>query len=178
MYAYKQQFQYDYPHALPQRTARKKPLVLKNTKKKIKPKKKNVILEFFRFLVTISFLSAFAIFILPTAYNSLIKQVFYPSNLHTSIGYEDLLLKENPAYSKTINLYSLAFPISNYLNNDLFLNQNLLTPTIQKVHSEVTTMYQTGEMEGLKKQLLSLANQYQKIIPSIYVWEYEQGVTV
>ena len=37
-----------------------------------------------------------------------------------------------------------------YLYNDLFENQLLLTPTIQKTHSEVTTMYQTSEMSDLK----------------------------
>ena len=73
------------------------------------------------------------------------------------------------------DLYSIANPVTNYLNNDLFLNRLLLTPTIQKTHSEVTTMYHTSEMTGLKQQLLSLAAQYPMIKPAVYVWEYENG---
>ena len=73
------------------------------------------------------------------------------------------------------DLYAIANPITNYLNNDLFLNRLMLTPTIQKTHSEVTTMYHTAEMTGLKKQLLSLAAQYPMIKPAVYVWEYENG---
>ena len=83
--------------------------------------------------------------------------------------------RENPAFSTDISLYSIANPTYNYLYNDMFNNQLLLTPTIKKVHSEVTTMYQTSEMVPLKQQLTSLMTQYPLIKPAIYVWEYEQG---
>ena len=132
-------------------------------------------MELFRLLVNLSFLSAFAVFVLPTSYNTLIKQVFYPTKLDTEIGYKNVLAKENPAYSTSVNLYSLAFPTVNYLSNNLFDNQLLLTPTIQKIHSEVTTMYQTSEIKSLKDQLINLMRSYPTIKPAIYVWEYDQG---
>jgi beta-lactamase class A len=75
----------------------------------------------------------------------------------------------------SVDLYALANPISNYLSNDLFLNRMLVTPTLQKTHSEVTTMYNTSEMYTLKKELLNLMSKYPQIHPSIYVWEYENG---
>ena len=82
---------------------------------------------------------------------------------------------QNPIYDTTVNLYTLANPVTKYIHNDLYGNYLLLTPTIQKTHSEVTTMYHTSEMGGLKKQLLNLMAQYPSIKPAIYVWEYDKG---
>ena len=73
------------------------------------------------------------------------------------------------------DLYAMTNPISNYLSNDLFLNRMLLTPTVQKTHSEVTTMYHTSEMIDLKNQILGLMKNYPTIHPAVYVWEYENG---
>ena len=70
-----------------------------------------------------------------------------------------MLENKNPAYDRSINLYSIANPITKYLHNDMFNNQLLLTPTIQKQYSEVTTMYQTSEMLPLKNDLLTLMKQ-------------------
>ncbi len=150
----------------------------KISRKKVKAKKKNVFLEFLRLIVSISFLSAFAIFVLPTSYNSLIKQVFYPTDLSVKTEFKNTMATHNPAYSSDVNLYSIANPTINYLHNDMFNNQLLLTPTIQKTHSEVTTMYQTSEMTSLKNDLVSLMGQYQNIKPALYVWEYDQGMYV
>ena len=175
MYAYRQQIQPRQLHAVSQQMIERPRIKPRINKKKVKIKKKNPIIEFFRFVTTISFLSAFAVFVLPTSYNTLIKQVFYPTKLPTKIGYENVMATKNPAYSTSINLYTLANPITKYVYNDLFDNQQLLTPTIQKTHSEVTTMYQTSEMTGLKQQLITLMSQYQQIKPAIYAWEYDQG---
>ena len=97
----------------------------------------------------------------------MIKQVVAPDNIKTT--------SETEIMSTDVNLYSLAYPVTNYINNDLFNNRLLLTPTIEKAHSEVTTMYHSSEMSGLKKELQNLMAQYPTIKPSIYVWEYEQG---
>ena len=51
----------------------------------------------------------------------------------------------------------------------------ILQKEVQKTHSEVTTMYHTNEMSGLKSQLEGLMAQYPMIKPAIYVWEYENG---
>ena len=73
------------------------------------------------------------------------------------------------------DLYAMANPAANYLSNDLFLNRMLIVPTVQKTHSEVTTMYHTSEMTGLKNELFQLMKNYPTIHPAIYVWEYENG---
>lgn len=175
MYAYRQQTQTRPLHVVPQHTVKRVSVKPKKIQRKVKAKKKNPILELFRFCTTISCLLAFGIFVLPTSYNSLIKQVFYPTKFDIKTEYKNTMKTENPAYSTSVNLYSIANPISNYVHNDLFNNQLLLTPTIEKTHSEVTTMYQSSEMTGLKQQLNNLMTQYPAIKPAIYVWEYEQG---
>ena len=176
MYAYRSQEQVRPLHALPERrlvTAPKR-VVKKGVKQKQK-KKKNIFLEFFRFIVSMTFLSAFCVFILPNAYHDLIKQVFYPTSIPTQGEYKNNMLNENPVLSKDVSLYNIANPVTKYIHNDMFNNQLMLTPTIQKVHSEVTTMYQTSEIVGLKQNLVKLMRDYPLIKPAIYVWEYEQG---
>ena len=179
MYAYRQQIQHTRPlHVVPEHRVTRPSSAPKISRKRVKAKKKNIFLEFFRTLVSISFLSAFAIFILPTSYNTLIKQVFTPTDFSIKSEYKNSMATQNPAYSSNVNLYSIANPTINYLHNDMFNNQMLLTPTIQKTHSEVTTMYQTSEITSLKKDLISLMGQYPSIKPALYVWEYDQGTYV
>ena len=94
MYAYRSQEQVRPLHALPERrlvTAPKR-VVKKGVKQKQK-KKKNIFLEFFRFIVSMTFLSAFCVFILPNAYHDLIKQVFYPTSIPTQGEYKNNMLK-------------------------------------------------------------------------------------
>ena len=172
LYAYRQQTQVRTLHAIPQRRVVTSPVVRKKPKVK---KKKNFFIEFFRSVVSLTFLASFAVFVFPSAYNGLIKQVFYPDSNLTTAGYRNVMATMNPAVYSDVNLYSLANPVTNYVHNDMFNGQLLLTPTLQKMHSEVTTMYQTTEMSQLKSQLTSLMSQYPTIKPAIYVWEYDEG---
>ena len=174
MYAYQQQPRKPERrlHVVPDR---KRSVVI--TRPVIKKKKKNIFIEFFRSIVVFSFLGAFIYFVFPTSFSRLIQNVFFPHQLPVNVkSMPNLHLKNNEIVKMNkADLYSIANPVTNYLSNDLFLNRLLLTPTIQKTHSEVTTMYHTSEMTGLKQQLLSLAAQYPMIKPAVYVWEYENG---
>ena len=170
LYAYKQSSVNTVIHVVPDKRVSK---VCKPIKKQIK--KKNPILETIRLAITLTFLLAFGIFILPTTYNDLIKQVFHPTNLNTTKGYINVMQNKNPAYTPAVSLYSISNPIVNYLHNSMFNNQLLMVPTIQKNHGEVTTMYHTGEIVELKQKLIELTKSYKSIHPAIYVWEYEQG---
>ncbi len=174
MYAYRQQAQARVIHAVPQYQQRVvKPCPVK---KKVRAKKKtNWLIELFRTSVVLAFLATFALLVHPTAYNNLIKQVFSPNPVPVKTGYKNVMHKQNPVFSTSVDLYSLANPVTNYVHNDMFANRLLLTPTIQKTHSEVTTMYQTSEMVPLKNELIKLMRSYPSIKPSIYVWEYDQG---
>ena len=168
MYAYQQQkpIKQRNLHVVPD----KKSTVLKPVKKKTNP-----IVEAFRFFVVLAFLSAFAYFVLPMSYNSLVKNVFFPTLLPVNTDKQYHMASVEYSRPVEADIYSIAFPVTNYLSNDLFMNRLLLTPTIQKTHSEVTTMYHTNEMKGLKSQLLGLMREYPMIKPAIYVWEYENG---
>lgn len=168
VYAYQQQ----------QRTNRNLHVVSNNKRpvhRQVKKKKTNPILELFRMIVVFSFLAVFMYFVFPTTYNRLVKQVFMPDaipmNTKSGFNMAQAKLKNTDA----ADLYKIANPITNYLSNDMFNNRLLLTPTIEKTHSEITTMYHTNEMAGLKSQLTGLMAQYPMIKPSIYVWEYEKG---
>lgn len=167
MYAYQQQ----------QRTNRNLHVVSNKrpVHKQVKKKKENPVIELVRMSVVFAFLAVFMYFVFPTAYNRLIKQVFSPNiipmNTKSSVNMAQKKFKKSDA----ADLYSIANPITNYLSNDLFNNRLLLTPTVEKTHSEITTMYHTNEITGLKSQLTALMAQYPMIKPSIYVWEYEKG---
>ncbi len=174
MYAYQQQPRKPERrlHVVPDR---KRSIVI--NKPVVKKKKKNFLVEFFRKIVVFSFLGAFIYYVFPTSFSRLIENVFFPQPLPANVkSMPNLQIKKDEIIKmQKADLYSIANPVTNYLNNDLFLNRLMLTPTIQKTHSEITTMYQTSEMTGLKQQLLALAAQYPMIKPAVYVWEYENG---
>ena len=169
MYAYQQQ----------QRTANRLHVVpdkRHNVHRHVAKKKKtNPLVELVRFLVVFLFLGAFMHFVFPTCFNRLIQQVFMPNNVALSTKPTAGMASNKWKKPVGADLYTIANPTTKYLSNDMFNNRLLMTPTIQKTHSEITTMYHTNEMTGLKSQLQGLMTQYPMIKPSIYVWEYENG---
>jgi len=177
LYAYREQKYYEEErrlHVVP--ATKRSPIIKKKVLKKLKKKHSvNPILYLLRLLVTISFLSAFMYFVFPTCFNNLIKQVVMPENIPMDTKMSEGMVLKNRLTPKNADLYSIANPTIGYLSNDLFQNELLLTPTIEKSHSEVTTMYQTSEMSGLKSQINNLMKEYPSIKPAIYVWEYENG---
>ena len=173
MYAYRQQTEVRTLHAVPQR--RVVTPVRPIPKKKVLKKKKNIFVEFFRLMVTLTFLTSYIVFVFPTAYKNIVKPIIFPNSLYTVTDYNTDMKYRDPAYNTDVNLYSIANPTANYLANDIFNNLQMLTPTVVKPHNEVTTMYHTAEMLDLKNQIKALMSQYPSIKPSIYAWEYEQG---
>ena len=177
MYAYREQRYYEEErrlHVVPSRKQTR--VVQRKAVKKIKKKKSvNPIVYLFRLIVTFSFLSAFMYFVFPTCFNNLIKQVFYPTDVPVTTETPSGIAVKGWKNPKDADIYAISNPTIGYLNNDLFLNKLMLTPTIEKTHSEVTTMYQTSEMAGLKGQLQNLMKAYPTVKPAVYVWEYENG---
>ena len=169
MYAYQQQKTANRLHVVPDRK-RASNVVIKHSKKKSNPVK-----DLFRMLVVFSFLAAFMCFVSPTSYGRLINNVFFQRAVPINTGEPANMAVKKWSKPVAADMYSIANPVTNYLSNDMFKNRLLLTPTIQKTHSEVTTMYHTNEMSGLKSQLEGLMAQYPMIKPAIYVWEYENG---
>lgn len=174
MYAYRQiQTREEYR---PLHVVRTQKRVLPKVKKRvIKKKKINPIVYLIRLSIVFSLLGSFMYFIQPTCFNRLIKQVIYPNKIHLNTGSPEYLVQQNRPNTDNVDVYSISHPVTNYIWNDLFLNRPLLTPTIEKNHSEVSTMYQTGEYSELKNHLFALMKEYPTINPAIYVWEYENG---
>ncbi len=143
--------------------------------RRVKKKKFNPLKYLFRLTFVLTFFALFMSLIFPTSFRNIIKNVLFPYNIKMNTEMNQGLAFKNPENITGADLYAISNPISNYLSNDLFLNTMLVTPTIQKTHSEVTTMYVTSEMTELKNSLISLMKQYPMIHPSIYVWEYENG---
>ena len=176
MYAYREQRYYEEERRLHVVPAKKRSVVVKKRlPQKAKKKKVNPILYLFRLTVTLSLLSVFMYFVFPTCFNNLIKQLVLPANIPMETKMPSGMATSVMQKQNKADLYSIANPITGYLNNDLFQNQLLLTPTIEKSHSEVTTMYQTSEMSGLKSQINNLMKEYPSIKPAVYVWEYENS---
>lgn len=180
MYAYNQQPQrrnsanlYVVPQK--QRVRQTRPLPQKQIKK-VQKKKTNPVLYLFRLFVILSFFAVYSYTVFPTAFRNLIKNVVHPYNIKITTK-----MPQGMAYKNAKNnigaadIYAITNPASNYLSNDLFLNRLLITPTVQKTHSEVTTMYHTSEMTALKGEILNLMKSYPTIHPAVYVWEYENG---
>ena len=177
MYAYREQRYYEDERRLrvvPNRKASR--VVQRKSVKKIKKKKSvNPIVHLFRVAMTLTLASAFMCFVFPTCFNNLIKQVAAPTELPLANKMSKGLAYKGVNAPKEVDLYAISHPTIGYLNNDLFQNQLLLTPTVEKTHSEVTTMYQTSELAGLKGQIINLMKAYPTVKPAIYVWEYENG---
>ena len=150
-----------------------------NTQKQVKhvvKKKTNPLLNLLRVFVILSIFSVYAYYIFPTSFRNLIKNVILPAKVKISTKMpQGLAYKDARKNIGGADIYAMTTPTSNYLSNDLFLNRMLITPTIQKTHSEVTTMYHTSEMTGLKNEILQLMKNYPMIHPAVYVWEYENG---
>ena len=168
MYAYQQQKPERRLHVVPDKGRARK--IVKYSKKK-----KNPLKEIFRTVVVLSFLSAFIYYVFPTSYNRLINNVFFQKPIPINISQPDNMAKVKFTHPVAADIYSISNPVTNYVSNDMYKNRLLLTPTIQKTHSEVTTMYHTNEMQELKSQLQNLMKEYPSIKPAIYAWEYENG---
>ncbi len=176
MYAYKHQQRYYEErrlHVVPDRKHVSYPQTAKI--KKTKKKKINPIVQLFRLTILLSFFTAFFVFVFPVSYNGLIKQVFMPAKIVMNTKPITGMISVKPVKYTGADMYSILKPTSNYIYNDMYMNRLLLTPTIQKKQSEVTTMYQTGEIIELKNQIKGLMAQYPMIKPAVYVWEYENG---
>ena len=143
--------------------------------KQVKKKKFSLVRYVIQLFISLSLMSLYMYFIFPTCFNNLIKNVFFSAKINMNTDMPRGYAFKDMKNQNGADLYSISVPTSNYLSNDLFLNRMLITPTIQKTHSEVTTMYLTKEMSGLKQNLINLMKEYPLIHPSIYVWEYENG---
>lgn len=119
-----------------------------------KQKKNNPVSKIISFLLLFFLL----FFVLPFSFRNYIVGIFpYNSSKMLRVDY-----------------YKLMFPTHSYLYKDLFLGKYILKDTEYK-KGLMVDIKETTQRNGLKSRLLSLAGEYSKIKPSIYVWEYSGG---
>lgn len=132
-----------------------------NSPKRVKPirrqpKKRAKKTSLLRKLITISFLAFLLFYALPFSFKSFIADVF-PQNTKKMLN---------------VNYEELLYPTNNYLYKDLFLGKYVIKDT-EYSNPIMIDISESFERNGLKQRLLALANDYKRITPSIYVWEYD-----
>lgn len=132
----------------------------KDSPRRVKPirrqAKKRNSKSIFKKLITITFFCIMLFGVLPFSFKNYIADIF-PHN-------EKKML--NIDYEK------LMYPTYDYLYKDLFLGKYIIKDT-EYSNPIMINITESFERNGLKQQLLSLAEKYKKITPSVYVWEYE-----
>lgn len=134
--------------------------------KKIKPintdrrsRKKNQIT--IKKITAAIFFAVMLFYVLPFSFKNFVADIF-PKN-------STKILK--------IDYYKLLFPTHSYLYKDLFLGKYIIKDTKYDKNLMIN-INETSERSGLKQKLLNLAENYKRIKPSIYVWEYNNGTYV
>jgi beta-lactamase class A len=125
---------------------RVKPIKQKQTKKK-----KSLLSKIISYICV--FLLLF--FVFPYSFNTFIKDTFVPRIKS--------ILK--------VDYTNLLYPTNNYLYKDLFLGKYHIKDTLYDNFTMIN-IEESTERLGLKNALLALANEFPKVQPAVYVWEY------
>lgn len=119
--------------------------------KRLKKKKPSLFSKMFSFSIVMALL----FYVFPFSFKNFIADIF-PVNTNKAL---------NVDYAR------LLYPTHSYLYKDLFLGKYIVESANYKNHVMVD-IQESYERNGLKNKLLELAQDYRKIKPSIYVWEY------
>jgi len=121
---------------------------IRRTKQKKKP---SLINKLFSFICIILLL----FYIFPFSFKNYVVDLF---PVHTNNSFN-------------IDYNRLLYPTHSYLYKDLFLGKYIVKE-IEYKNPIMTDIQESYERNGLKNNLLALASEYNRIKPSIYVWEY------
>ena len=176
MYAYKESIEYTYSsglsherrvlHPVRENSIYRKQNIQRNTKKK----KRNLISSLF--ILTV--IAIFAFCVMPFSYK-IVRNLFWLDKTPpmTHIGQISPMIKQSELRFGA-DIQSILFPTLSYINNDLFLNQQLLAHTIYS-KKYAADMYMSDRMVDLENQLKGLNKAYPSIKPAIFVWSFETG---
>lgn len=149
---------YNYNYNADPYSSRYEQYYFKNTPRKIKPirrrkkqKKNSIFKSLFLTLCAIFLL----FYVLPYSFKNFVADT-------VRISAKTIL---------NVDYHRLLYPTQSYLNKDLFLGKYIVKEAEYK-NSIMVDIPETTERNGLKNRLLALTNEYSKIEPSVYVWEY------
>ena len=175
MYAYKYKDSvenYGYQAGYDNRVLRpvNKPVYTKHVIHKKTKKRRSLISSLF----LLGIIAFFALVVMPFSFNC-VRNLFWLDKTapFTNKGVESPIYK-NSSYHSGADLQSILFPTLGYMNNDLFLNQRLLAPTLFS-KKYAADMYLSERMTDLENQLKGLNKAYPSIKPAIFVWSFETG---
>lgn len=123
--------------------------------KRVKSKKAQKYYYIHR-LISIIFLIAVGLIVIPFGFNRVVKSLFFKS----------------PYPEVKADYERIVTPTLNYLHNDWFLGKFAFS-TAETKKPQMIELEQHQRLEGLENQLQNLMAQYPSIEPSIYVWDYE-----
>ena len=132
----------------------------KQTQRKVVKKRKQSKFSLKKITILFVYL-VLLFFVLPFAFKSFVGDIF-------AINSKNVLRAD---------YYKIMYPTHRYLYKDLFLGKYILKDT-QYNKFLMIDIKESIERIGLKNSLLQLAQQFPKIKPSIYVWEFEHGTYV
>lgn len=124
---------------------------VKPIKRRKKQQKKSKLAK----IITYIFSAIMLFYVFPFSFKTYIADVF-PANTKNALK---------------VNYYNLLYPTHNYLYKNLFLGKHIIKET-QYNKPIMVDIQESYERIGLKNNLLTLANEYKRIKPAIYVWEY------
>ncbi len=133
----------------------------KNTPvKKVKPirktKKNNKRKSLFSKLISLACFAVLLFYVFPYSFRHYVADVFQFNNKHElKVDYRKIL-----------------YPTNDYLYKDLFLGKYSIKDSVYSEHLMID-IPESNERVNLKNNLLALANQFPKIQPAVYVWEYD-----
>ena len=174
MYAYKYRdnLEYDYGYENNLHVAR--PIHKNVYKRQIIHKKTKKTRSLSASLIILGVVAFFAFCVMPFSYKTIRNTLFIDSIAPITNKGVDSPLIRNSEYKSGANLQSILYPTLSYLNNDLFLNQQLLAPTIFS-KKNAADMYLSDRLIDLENQLKGLNKAYPSIKPAIFVWSFETG---
>ena len=126
----------------------KKPHIKKHEVKRRNP---------FKALISFGMLLTLLCFAMPYSFNGITKAIFCPT----------------PYKNIKTDMYSLAFPINDYLSNSLALNQRVMSYSANEKQAQMVSMKENVNMPVLHRELLNLMELYPTVKPAIYVWDYD-----
>ena len=119
--------------------------------KKVKKKKKSIVSKF----LTVIFFALLLFYVFPYSLKCYTENMFP-------------VMVKAPLH---VNYLQLLHPAHHYLYKDLFLGKYALENPVYK-NFLMVNIQESYERQNLKNRLIQLANEYPKIVPAIYVWEY------
>ena len=112
-----------------------------------------------RFIVSLVTIFTLILAVLPFAFKNITIGIFKPT----------------PYKTIKTDMYSLAFPTTNYLSNNWFLGKRGFNISVSGKKAQMSPLKENVNMPLLEQKIKDLEQLYPDVHPSVFVWDYETG---